>query len=63
MAKDMAIEASMLDTLSAAEVERIEAIVFCFGGPPETLNPRTCLRAATANPPRKGCGLPVSQAA
>jgi hypothetical protein len=63
MAKDMVFEASMLDTLSAAEVERIEAFVFTIGGPPETLNSRTCLRATTASPPRQGCGLPVSHAA
>ncbi len=44
MAKDVSRETS-LDDLTDAEIERIEAMVFCAGGPPAELTPCVLSRA------------------
>lgn len=44
MAKDVSRETT-LDDLTDAEIERIEAIVFCAGGPPAELTPCILTRA------------------
>jgi hypothetical protein len=44
MAKDVSRETS-LDDLTDAEIERIEAMVFCAGGPPTELTPCVLTRA------------------
>lgn len=44
MAKDTAHEVRLED-LTAEEIERIEAFVFCLGGPPEALTTRLMARA------------------
>jgi hypothetical protein len=46
MAKDTAQEIRLED-LSEQEIERIEAFVFCLGGPPEDLTPRLLARASS----------------
>jgi hypothetical protein len=52
MAKDFNRDCG-LDDLTEAEIERIEALVFCAGGPPLSLDRAIILRASlTAAPPR-----------
>jgi hypothetical protein len=50
MAKDTVSEGTRLEDLSDAEIERIEAVVFCLGGPPAVLRTRQCLRASLICP-------------
>lgn len=45
MAKD-APQDMRLDDLSDREIERIEALVFCLGGPPDELSPALLWRAS-----------------
>lgn len=47
MARDTSQPPS-LDELSDAEIERIEATLFVYGGPPERLTPAQAMRAQGA---------------
>jgi hypothetical protein len=50
MAKD-APQGMRLDDLSEQEIERIEALVFCMGGPPGELTASVLWRASLSAPP------------
>jgi hypothetical protein len=49
MAKDTGQEIRLED-LSADEIERIEGMLFCLGGPPEHLTQRLLARAGEPRP-------------
>ncbi|MFN3613839.1 MAG: hypothetical protein ACK4WC_04690 [Rubrimonas sp.] len=51
MARDTSQPPS-LDELSDAEIERIEAALFVYGGPPERLTPALAMRAQGATATR-----------
>ena len=51
MAKDTAQEIRLED-LSAREIERIEGVLFCLGGPPDHLTAQMLTRASSPRPIR-----------
>jgi hypothetical protein len=59
MAKDTAQTGLRLEDLSDEEIERIEAVVFCIGGPSIDIPTKLYMRAAMAHPPRKGTPVPT----
>lgn len=58
MAKDVA-HPMRLEDLSEAEIERIESIVFCCGGPPPALSEALVWRAAHPMSGKRPGGRPA----
>ena len=55
MAKDVT-QGLRLDDLSDAEIERIEGVLFCAGGPPDALTRALMFRASLRSAPERSVG-------